>query len=182
MVQTIPGSDLEIEESHLYQLWLAASGHPAATDTSGLATRPLGVPSPSAPLGVGRESDIQHTAESWEDTRSALPRLKYAALSYIVDRIEINRAESIRERGFYLSTGLETDPLAVSPRSFFPGPSVEEIACLASEKVKRLRSAQHLGNLRADLLTLGMDFADGFKDVIDKIMRGETVYVVNRRS
>lgn len=182
MVQTIPGSDLEVEEGHLYNLWLAASGNAAATNPPGLAEQPLYVPSSSAPLEAQGKPDTPPTSISREGTRSALPRLKYAALSYTIDRIELDLAASIRERGFYLSAGLEADPLAVTPRSSLPGPSIEEITCQAPEKVRRLRSAQHLGNLRADLLTLGMDFADGFKDVVDKIMQGETVHIVARRS
>ncbi|MFH9006594.1 hypothetical protein ACH4E5_25590 [Streptomyces afghaniensis] len=182
MVKTIPGSNLEAEESRLYQLWLTASGHSAASigGPEG-AAEPESRPA-STPLGVQEASHTRLADTPKQDTFGGpQARLKYAALSHTVDRIEFDHAECIRERGFYLTTGLESDPLAVHPRTSLARSSADPVTCQVSERARRLNAAQHLGNLRADLLVLGMDFADGFKDVVDKIMRSESVHIVDHR-
>ncbi|MEU3410510.1 hypothetical protein ABZ760_04430 [Streptomyces sp. NPDC006658] len=182
MVKTIPGSHLEAEESLLYQLWLKASGHSAASIVArDEAEQPSESPSASTQLDAHKGSRTRLAGAPEKDAYGTLARLKYAALSYTVDRIEFDHSECIRERGFYLSTGLETDPLAVHPKTSLAWPTAEAVTCRVSEPARRLNAAQHLGNLRADLLVLGMDFADGFKDVVDKVVRGESVHIVDHR-
>jgi hypothetical protein len=181
MVKRIPGGNLEAEESRLYQLWLTASGHSAASigDPEG-AAQPESRPG-STPPGAQEASHIRFADTPGQDAFGPLARLKYAALSHTVDRVEFDHAECIRERGFYLTTGLESDPLAVHPKTLLARSSADPVACQVPERARRLNAAQHLGNLRADLLVLGMDFADGFKDVVNKIMRGESVHIVDHR-
>ncbi|MGW4881276.1 hypothetical protein ACWEPI_32515 [Streptomyces sp. NPDC004262] len=182
MVKTIPGSNLEAEESRLYQLWLAASGHSVASITArDEAEQSSGAPSATTQFGAQKGSRTRLADAPERDAYGTLARLKYAALSYTVDRIEVDHSECIRERGFYLSTGLETDPLALHPKNSLAWPTADAVTCRVSEPARRLNAAQHLGNLRADLLALGMDFADGFKDVVDKIVRGESVQIVDHR-
>ncbi|MER6843161.1 hypothetical protein [Streptomyces platensis] len=182
MVKTVPGSDLRAEESRLYQLWLAASGHSAATDTEGVVVQQPESLSASPLLHAQQDSDIRlvSTPRKGPTFRSLTP-LKYAALSYTVGCIEPDWADCIRQRGFYLSTGLERDSLAVSPQASLPHPSAASVTCQVSEKARRLDAAQHLGNLRGDLLTLGLDFADEFKDAVDKIINGESVNIVDHQ-
>ncbi|MGW6526689.1 hypothetical protein [Streptomyces venezuelae] len=180
MVETIPGSDLRAEESQLHQLWVAASGHSAAIDTKGEAMRHPEPPSAPPLPHMQEELGIRPAPTARERTTfRALAPLKYAALSYTVERLELDPADCIRQRGFYLSTGLERDPLAVSPKTSLAHPSAAPVTCQVPEKARRLNATQHLGSLRGDLLVLGLDFADEFKDVVDKILNGESVGIVD---
>ncbi len=180
MVKTAPGSDLGTEESRLYQLWLAASGHPAAISVERYVVQQPEPPSAAPLFHVREEPDIRFAAAPRKGVRSLAP-LMYAALSYTIDRFETDRADCIRRRGFYLSTGLERDRLAVFPKTSLAHPSAAPVTCRVPEYARRLDTAQHLGHLRSDLLALGMDFADDFKDVVDKIMDGGGVDIADHR-
>lgn len=99
----------------------------------------------------------------------------YAALRYTVDAIE---GTSWRERGLRLSVDLEGEVLSISPKSVIPGPSAPQVRCRYAEDQRRQNVRNLMACLRGDLLSIGLDFADRFPDVLRKIVHGEMVAVV----
>ncbi|MFD4341747.1 hypothetical protein ACFWPP_31755 [Streptomyces anulatus] len=106
-------------------------------------------------------------------------RRAYAALRHTVDALEASSwSESISERGFRLSVGLEDQVLSVSPSAVIPGPSAPQVRCRYSEDRRRQNVRNHIACLRGDLLSIGLDFADPFPDALRKVVNGEAVTVV----
>lgn len=106
-------------------------------------------------------------------------RRAYAALRHVVDTLEApSWSESIHERGFRLTVGLEDAALSISPCPTVPGTSAPPVRCRHPEERRLQRVRNHMVCLRGDLLSIGLDFSDRFPDALQKVSEGEPVAVV----
>lgn len=108
-----------------------------------------------------------------------MQRRNLAALRHVIDSLEPRSwSEAITERGFRLTSDLESGVLSISASSSVPGPAAPAATCRYPRAQRLQRVNNHLLCLRGDLLGLGLDFADSFSDALHKILNGDPVAIV----